>query len=601
MTVSQIEILVVLLATVVLFLWGRWRHDLVALAALMACVLLGLVSADQAFRGFGHPAVITVACVLILSRGLQATGAVDQLTRWLLPKGMGLITGIAALAGLGALLSAFMNNVGAMALLLPVALQLSKRFDMAPSRILMPLAFGTILGGMTTLIGTPPNLIVSGFRDAAGSGEFGMFDFSAVGGAVALSGLAFIVLLGWRLVPARAKGSVGDFDTGKYLAEARVPEDSSTIGKTLLQADAALDHEGAQIVGLIRDEVRLYGPNPRRRVRSGDILIIEAEPDDLSKVISDLQLSLGETEKTTDETTRRREKEEADEKSGGPIVLQELVVMPGSSLIGRSSGGARLNESYAISVLAVSRQGKRTVRRVKTMRFMAGDLLLMQGPPEAIAEFTNEHQLAPLADRDIRLPKPGKAITATAIMVLAIGAAALGLLPASASFAMGVLLMGVLGIIPPRDLYNAVDWPVIVLLASLIPVAGAMSTTGTADLLANALLNELAQGAPVIAMVLLLVVTMTMSDFMNNAATAAVMCPIALSGAQQLGVSPDPFLMAVAIGASCAFLTPIGHQNNTLILGPGGLKFGDYWRLGLPMEILVVAVSIPMLLWAWPL
>jgi len=601
MTLPQIEILAVLAATVVLFLWGRWRHDLVALAALIACVLLGLVPAEGAFAGFGHPAVITVACVLILSGGLQDTGAVDRLTRWLLPKGVGLVGGIAALAGLGALLSAFMNNVGAMALLLPVALQLSKRFDIPPSRILMPLAFGTILGGMTTLIGTPPNLIVSGFREASGSGGFGMFAFSPVGGAVALSGLAFIVFIGWRLVPARAKGSIGDFDTGTYLAEARVGEGSATIGKTLLQADAALEHEGAQIVGLIRDDVRLYGPNPRRRIRAGDVLIIEAEPDDLSKVITDLELSLGEAEKSQEEQTDAREESDTENKGGGPITLRELVVMPGSPLIGRSSGGSKMNERYAISVLAVSRQGKRTVRRVKTMRFMAGDLLLMQGPPEALAEFVNEHQLVPVADRDIRLPKPGKAITASAIMALSIGVAATGLLSAAASFAMGVLLMGVLGIIPPRKLYAAVDWPVIVLLASLIPVAGAMSSTGTADLLANALLSELAQGAPVLAMVLLLVVTMTMSDFMNNAATAAVMCPIALSGANQLGVSADPLLMAVAIGASCAFLTPIGHQNNTLILGPGGLKFGDYWRLGLPMEILVVAVSVPMLLLIWPL
>ncbi|MCU7815110.1 MAG: anion permease [Candidatus Thiodiazotropha sp. (ex Rostrolucina anterorostrata)] len=601
MTVPQIEILAVLVATVALFLWGRWRHDLVALAALMACVLLGLISADQAFLGFGHPAVITVACVLILSRGLQDTGAVDRLTRWLLPRGVGLISGIAALAGLGAALSAFMNNVGAMALLLPVALQLSKRFDMAPSRILMPLAFGTILGGMSTLIGTPPNLIVSGFREGAGSGSFGMFDFLPVGGTVALIGLTFLVLVGWRLVPAREKGSVGDFDTGKYLAEARVREGSSSIGKTLNQADATLDQDGAQIVGLIRDDIRLYAPNPRRRIRSGDILVIEAEPDDLSKVISDLELSLGERKKPVEKDGADSQDEDTAEKASGSIALQELAVLPDSGLIGRSSGGIKLNERYSMSVLAVSRQGRRTVRRVKTMRFKAGDLLLMQGPPEALAKFSNEYHLVPLADRDIRLPKPRKAIIATAIMVLSISSAALGVLPASASFALGVLLMGVSGIIPPRDLYKAVDWPVIVLLASLIPVAGAMASTGTADLLANALLNELAQGTPVLAMVLLLVVTMTLSDFMNNAATAAVMCPIALSGAQQLGVSADPLLMAVAIGASCAFLTPIGHQNNTLILGPGGLKFGDYWRLGLPMEILVVVVSIPMLLLIWPL
>ena len=292
MSVSQIEILMVLAATVVLFLWGRWRHDLVALAALMSCVLLGLVSAEQAFIGFGHPAVITVACVLILSRGLQDTGAIHRLTRWVLPKGMGLVTGIAALAGLGALLSAFMNNVGAMALLLPIALQLAKRFDIPPSRTLMPLAFGTILGGMTTLIGTPPNLIVASFRTTDG-GSFGMFDFSPVGGVVALTGLVFLALLGWRLVPAREKGSVGEFDTGTYLAEARVREGSRTIGKTLHQADESLDQDGAQIVGLIRDDVHLYAPNPRRRVRADDILIIEAEPDDLSQVLSDLELTLG--------------------------------------------------------------------------------------------------------------------------------------------------------------------------------------------------------------------------------------------------------------------------------------------------------------------
>ena len=338
-----------------------------------------------------------------------------------------------------------------------------------------------------------------------------------------------------------------------------------------------------------------------RRIRADDILVIEAEPDDLSKVLSDLGLVLGEPEKSTDDEAETGKDADTREQTTGPIALQELAVMPGSGLIGRSSGGTKLNERYAISVLAVSRQGKRTVRRVKTMRFKAGDLLLMQGPPEALAEFVNEYQLVPLADRDIRLPKPRKAIVASGIMALAIGLTALGLLPAAASFALGVLLMGVLRIIPPRDLYTAVDWPVVVLLAALIPVAGAMASTGTADLLANALLNQLAQGAPVIAMILLLVVTMTMSDFMNNAATAAVMCPIAISGAQQLGVNSDPFLMAVAIGASCAFLTPIGHQNNTLILGPGGLKFGDYWRLGLPMEILVVAVSVPMLLLVWPL
>jgi di/tricarboxylate transporter len=600
-TASQIQILAVLLATVALFLWGRWRHDLVALASLLACVLLGVVPAEHAFSGFGHPAVITVACVLILSRGLQDTGAVDRLAHRVLPGGAGPVTGIAALAGLGAVLSAFMNNVGAMALLMPVALQLARRLDFPPSRMLMPLAFGTILGGMTTLIGTPPNLIVSGFRAEAGDGAFAMFAFTPVGASVALVGLAFVALVGWRLVPARQRRGAEEFDTGAYLAEARVGEGSDAIGKTLRQAGAVLEDEGAQIVGLVRNETRLYAPNAHRRISEGDRLIIEAEPEDLAAALSSLGLSLGEPETADEERSTVVEEAAEPEERAEPVALQELVLMPGSPLAGRSADGIQMSTRYGLSLLAVSRQGQRTIRRVKTMRFKAGDLLLLQGTPEALGRFAGEHNLVPLASRDIRLPRPRQAVGAAVIMGLAIAVAAFGLLPAAASFALGALVMGVTGIIPVRDLYKSVDWPVVVLLGALIPVAAAMATTGTADLLADALLNRVAQGTPVIAMVLLLLVTMTLSDFMNNAATAAVMCPIALSGAAQLGVSADPLLMAVAIGASCAFLTPIGHQNNTLILGPGGLRFGDYWRLGLPMELLVVSVSVPLLLVVWPL
>jgi di/tricarboxylate transporter len=594
MTQPQIQILAILLATVALFIWGRWRHDLVALASLLACSLAGLVSVEQAFVGFGHPAVITVACVLILSRGLQDTGAVDRITQKFLPENVGTVAGIIGLAGLGALLSAFMNNVGAMALLLPVGLQLSKRLNLPPSRVLMPLAFGTILGGMTTLIGTPPNLIVAGFRAQTGDGGFGMFDYSPVGVSVALAGLLFLGLIGWRFVPARRPHGAEDFDTGTYLVEALVAEGSKSIGVTVGEAGAQLDQEGAQIVGVIRQDTRLFAPNPRRRIKMGDILVIETEPADLADVLTDLDVTLEEPRTTVIP-------EAAEDDPAGPVILQEMVVMPPSSLVGRSSIGAQIRSRHGLSLLAVSRQGQRKIRRVRTMRFKPGDLLLLQGNPAALGKFASHNSLVPLANRDIRLPSSGRAKAAAGIMVVAIGLAAAGILSAPISFALGALVMGASGVIPARDIYKAVDWPVIILLAALIPVAGAMATTGTADLIADTLLNKIAGGAPVIALGLLLVVTMTLSDFMNNAATAAVMCPISLSIAQQLGVNSDPFLMAVAIGASCAFLTPIGHQNNTLILGPGGLRFGDYWKLGLPMEILVVAVSIPALLVFWPM
>jgi di/tricarboxylate transporter len=618
MNLDQVIIVAILLATVAMFLWGRWRHDMVALASLLACVLAGLVPGAAAFAGFGHPAVITVACVLVLSHGLQRTGAVDALTRTALPQKAGPTLSIAALTGLAAALSGVMNNVGALALLMPVGIQIAARLGLPPGRVLMPLAFGSILGGMTTLIGTPPNLIVSAFRAEAGGGSFAMFDFTPVGLVVALVGVAFVALLGWRLVPARKPDSLEGFETGAYLTEARVGDGSKAAGMTLREIESALDEIGAQVVGLVRNEVRVTSPDPGSAVREGDILVVEAEAEALSAVLSRLGLSLeeaktaeptekspaagsdgdGDGEKTADSKSEAKSEKK---KRENDIVLAEFAVLPQSALVGRSANQVLLRTRFGVNLLAVSRQGRRSTARLRSMPLSGGDVLLMQGSSEALAEFASSMDCLPLAARDLRVPDRRQAITASVIMALAVGGAALGLVPASISFAGGVLASMALRTVPLRAVYQAIDWPVIVLLGALIPVAGAIASTGTADLIARFLLEQVAQGHAVIALVTIMVVTMTLSDLMNNAATAAVMCPIAIGTAQQLGASADPFLMAVAVGASCAFLTPIGHQNNTLILGPGGFRFGDYWRLGLPIEILVVAVSVPMLLRVWPL
>ena len=600
MNLEQAFIVAILLATVAMFLWGRWRHDMVALGSLLACVLAGLVPGAAAFAGFGHPAVITVACVLVLSHGLQRTGAVDALTRTALPQKAGPTLSIAALTGLAAALSGVMNNVGALALLMPVGIQIAARLGLPPGRVLMPLAFGSILGGMTTLIGTPPNLIVSAFRAEAGGGSFAMFDFTPVGLAVALVGVAFVALLGWRLVPARKPDSLEGFETGAYLTEARVGDGSKAAGMTLREIETALDEIGAQVVGLVRNEVRVSSPDPGSAVREGDILVVEAEAEALSAVLSSLGLSLEEA-KTAAPTEKSPAAGGDGEKRKNDIVLAEFAVLPQSALVGRSANQVLLRTRFGVNLLAVSRQGRRSTARLRSMPLSGGDVLLMQGSSEALAEFASSMDCLPLAARDLRVPDRRQAIAASVIMALAVGGAALGLVPASISFAGGVLASMALRTVPPRAVYQAIDWPVIVLLAALIPVAGAIASTGTADLIARFLLEQVAQGHAVIALVTIMVVTMTLSDLMNNAATAAVMCPIAIGTAQQLGASADPFLMAVAVGASCAFLTPIGHQNNTLILGPGGFRFGDYWRLGLPIEILVVAVSVPMLLRVWPL
>ncbi|SEM07313.1 TrkA-C domain-containing protein [Roseovarius tolerans] len=604
----------ILAITMGLFLWGRLRHDVIALAALLASVIAGLVPTDTAFAGFGHPAVITVACVLILSQGLQNTGAVDWLARSVLPRDAGRLTGMLALMGLGAVLSGFMNNVGAMALLMPVAVQLSNRLDLTPGQVLMPLAFGTILGGMTTLIGTPPNLIVSGFRNEAGLGHFAIFDFAPVGAAVAVVGVIFVVFVGWRLVPARQSAAGESFDTGAYFTELRVPEKSKAVGLTLRAFEREIEDSDAQIVGLVRNEVRITAPHGGRRIRANDILILEADVDTLAEALSVFGIELEERTASSEDKDAAEEKtaqsespDDTDEgEDEGParndeIVLRELAILPGSTIVGRSANDMKLRTRYAINLLAVSRAGRAPRTRLRTLELKSGDLLLVQGASDAVSGFVNDTGCVPLGARDLRIPDTRMAIIAGAIMVGAIGIVTFGLLPAAVAFALGVLASMVLRTVPLRQVYTAIDWPVIVLLAALIPVAGAMQSTGAADLLARFLVDTIAQGNAVVALGVVLITTMFLSDLMNNAATAAVLCPIALGISDTLGVNPDTFLMAVAIGASCAFLTPIGHQNNTLILGPGGFRFGDYWRLGLPLEVLVVVVSLPLLLVVWPL
>jgi len=632
MSSAQIIIIAVLIVAMAMFLWGRLRHDFVAMAALLVCVLTGVVPSGTAFAGFGHPAVITVACVLVLGYGLQLSGAMDVLAQRFIPTNSGPTISILALIALAALLSAFMNNVGALALLMPIAIQMAAKQNLAAGKILMPLAFGSILGGMVTLIGTPPNMIVSGYREEAGLGSFSMFDFAPVGLSVAVVGILFIGLIGWRMVPTRKQAGAGKFDTGKYLSEVRIDEGSKAEKMNLFEVEKLLDESDAQVVGLIRNDFRISAPNPRRVLRVGDILVIEIDPASLPVALSSLGLKFEEEvphDTDVDESVMEEDTEspltseiaksdidikdidikelEEDKKLGDDknkteeVVILELVVRPGAALVNRSATNIKLRTRFGINLLAISRRGRRSIRRLRSTPLKAGDVLLMQGMPEAVAGFAAQFGCLPLATRDIHLPKKGLALKAAVIMAFVVAAAAFNLVPAAVAFASGALVFALTGIVPVRSIYTSIDWPVIVLLAAMLPIADAMASTGAADIIAHVLLDNLAQGHPIAGLVAILVLTMFLSDLMNNTATAAVMCPIGISTAAQLGVSADAFLMAIAVGASCAFLTPIGHQNNTLILGPGGFHFGDFWRLGLLLEVIVVAVSIPMLLLAWPL
>jgi len=612
---EQLIVFGVLAATLVLFVWNRWRYDLVALAALLACALTGVVPAEEVFAGLGHPAVISVAAVLVLSRGLLNAGVVDSVARRLMQVGERPWAQVAALTGIVALSSGFMNNVGALALFMPVAIWMSRQSGRSPSYLLMPLAFGSLLGGTLTLIGTPPNLIIAGYRAEAGEAPFGMFAFLPVGAAVTVAGVLFIALLGWRLVPRRQEqeGNGDLFEISAYLTEVRVPEGCKYAGRTLHALIGAVEDEAdVQVIALIRGDERQRMPSTYEVLREGDILLVEADSDSLKALLDvtgvelaadvEEQENKARDEQEAAEQAVEQEKAEKNHKSRhGELTLAEAIVSPGSMLVGTSASGLDLRERHGVNVLAVARQGQRLRQRLGEIRFAAGDILLLQAREDALQSSLNSLGCLPLASRGLSITTPRNVMLASAIFAITLASIAFGLLPAATALVTGALVMILVGLIPLGRIYESIDMPVIVLVAAMLPVGQALETTGGSQLIADALL-ELGQSLPAPAtLALLMVAVMLISNVVNNAAAAVLAAPVAISLARGMDASVDPFLMAVAIGASCAFLTPIGHQSNTLVMAPGGYRFGDYWRLGLPLSILVVLCAVPAILWIWPL
>lgn len=599
-------VFIVLGLTLVAFVWGRFRYDLVALAALLGSVMLGLVPADAAFAGFGHPAVITVAAVLVLSRGFERSGVVDVIANQVLKVGERLMLQLLVLVGTVVVLSGVMNNVGALALLLPVAMRLAREHNTAPSLLLMPLAFGSLLGGLTTLIGTPPNIIISAYRGNITGDNFGMFSFSPVGIAVALVGLAFIVLVGWRLTPKRSGQAAANdmFDTANYLVELKVTEDSKANGLTLQQLRDELE-ETIPVLAVVREDSRRAGYQFHGVLREGDILLLEAGPDELKLLEDKVGLSaIAEPEEPEEDQEQSDDAEKGDDRQPVDtegLQLIEAVVRNDSMMINRSVRQLRLNHQFGLHLVAVARDGGRLKQRLKDIRFQTGDVLLLQGSENEISESLSSLGCLPLASRELHLGQPRKLAISVGIFALAIVAMLFDLLPAAVAMSTAALVSLLIGVLPLRDGYQAIDGPVIVLLAAMLPVGEALETSGGADIIANALLRFGVEWPIIVSLVGLFVLSMLLSNVVNNAAAALLMAPIAASLANGFDASLDPFLMVVAVSASCAFLTPIGHQSNTLVLGPGGYRFGDYWKLGLPLSLVVMVVAIPAILWVWPL
>ncbi len=590
MTTDQIILFSLFGGVFVMLLWGRFRYDLVAFTALMIGVVLGVVPVKDAFAGFGHPATLIVALVLIVSAGLVRSGAVFLITRTLVDSARKLGSHIAIIGAIGALLSAFMNNVAALALLMPVDIQTARKAGRSPAKSLMPLSFATILGGMATLIGTPPNIIIASIREDALGAPFKMFDFAPVGGLTAIAGLLFVALIGWRLIPDREDAGKKVSDLGQYIAELTIPAESKLIGKRLGELEKDAEDADVQILGLMRDGKRMYGTARNNVLREGDALVLEASPDALDEFRAALSLNFSD-----------EKREEQLNAAGDGLDVIEVVVPENARIAGKTAQALGLAWRQGAVLMGISREGRRIRSQIRKTIVQPGDILLILVHKDRGPDVTDWLGCLPLANRGLVVTANSKMWLAIGLFVGAVAAASLGLIYLPIALGLVVVAYVLAKIVPISELYDHVEWPVVVLLGSMIPLGAALDSSGGTALIANSLVS-LTAGLPAWAVLtVLMLVTMTLSDVLNNTATTIVAAPVGIQMAQALGVSADPFLMAVAVAASSAFLTPIGHKNNTLILGPGGYSFGDYWRMGLPLEVLVVFVSIPAILVFWPL
>lgn len=588
MTLDQALAFGLLAATIGLFLWGRLPYDLVALGALLAGVVLGVVPAASAFSGFSDDVVVIVGAALVISHAVARSGAVETLMRPLTPYLRGTAVQVPVLVGVTMLLSMVTKNVGALAILMPVALQLARRTGTPASALLMPMSFASLLGGIVTLVGTSPNIIVARVRQELTGQPFGLFDYTPVGLGIALVGFVFLSL-GWRLLPTGRRGTPSleaAFNIENYTAEARLPAGSPLAGKTVAALEALGDGE-ARVAVVVRERFRRFVPRPDWVLRPDDVLLLRGEPEGLERLVARAQLVLAGDGQAPGQA--------------GEISVVEGVVTAESPLAGHTPGQLSLQGRHGVTLLAVSRAGHSIQQRLSGLRLRPGDVIVLRGEAAAVPEALAGLRVLPLAERAIAFGHSRRSWLPLLVLAAAMALVATHVLPVAVAFFSAAVVLLLLRVMTMQEAYEAVEWPVLILLAALIPVSEAIQRTGGTDLLATGLQHLVSGLPPLGALTITMVVAMLLTPFLNNAATVLVVGPIAAALAQRLGLNPDPFLMAVAVGAACDFLTPIGHQCNTLVMGPGGYRFGDYARLGLPLSVLVVLTGVPLIAWFWPL
>ena len=574
--------------TVGMFIWGRLSYDLVALLSLLTGVVIGVIPADEAFSGFGDDVVVIVATALLVSAAVARSGAVETAMRPILRRLRTARSQVPALTAAVTLTSMVTKNVGALAMFMPVAQQLGRRTGTPTSFLLMPMAFGSLIGGLVTLVGTSPNIIVSKVREDIVGEPFGLFDYAPVGLGIAAVGLLFLSF-GYRLLPVRRGAATMDaaFNLELYTAEARLPASSPFADRTVAELEAAADG-AVTVTTVIRERFRRHAAAPGWVLREDDLLLLDGEPDDLERLVSRAGLQLaGDLDEDVSTTADSN--------------VVEGVVTADSRLVGLSPARAELHRRHGLRLLAVSRSGERIGQRLGGLRFAVGDVLILKGERAALAEALGELRVLPLSERDVALGARRRSWLPVLALAAAMVLVAFNVVPVAVAFAGAAAAMLLLRVLTMDEAYQTIEWSVIVLLAALIPVAEAIQTTGGTYLLAGGL--EVVAGflPPLAILGLMMATAMAVTPFLNNAATVLVIAPVAASLAGRLGLNPDPFLMAVAVGAACDFLTPIGHQCNTLVMAPGGYRFGDYWRLGLPLTLIVLFVGTSLIAAVWGL
>jgi len=585
----QIQVASILFVLLGFLIWGRWRYDGVTLTALAVMVLLGLVPAKEAFLGFGHPAVITVALVLLISKALEKSGFINMIGDFLRQKVSGEMQFLVILMFVAAFLSSFMNNIGAMAMLLPITIGIAQKMEWNPSKFLMPLAFASILGGMNTKIGTPPNIIISEFREDFANKTFEFFDFAFAGLPISILGILFIAFLGWRFVKLREEGSeqIPLVDIQDYLIEMTISEDSTLVGKRVHELTSELGTDNV-LMGVVSEKGTIRKPHHRETFEALQILVLKISPDDVAGVQTEFGLII--------------DPDLEDPKQIGELGEFEAMITPRSRLIGRKYNYFKRMARGILSLLGLWRQGTKLRRRLANEIFKAGDVLLLSSrdTDERVAEKLELLGLMPLWQRELDVIRDtSRAWQALLIFVLALTAVIFYNVNILVAFLVCVLAYASRRLLTGEGIYRHIEWPVVVMLGAMIPIGGALTSSGLTAASADFITSNLSGVNVAWVLVVILVFTMFVSDLINNAATAVIMAPVSMQVAQQMNHPIEPFLMAVAVGASCAFLSPIGHQCNTLVMGPGNYRFSDYWKLGLPLEILIICVSIPVIMNTW--